>query len=158
VVSAGQSGALTREVRNDVGINAVSQGGAYAEGRGYGLVLFAGVLLLVSGFWNLIYGIAGIAQSHVFVANAHYVFGNLRTWGWITLIFAILLLIAGGGIMVGNQAARWFGVVVLGLNLIEQMFSIPAYPFWSLTIIALDVVALYGLCAYGSRENVEAAV
>jgi hypothetical protein len=87
-----------------------------------------------------------------------YVFGNLRTWGWITLIFAILLLIAGGGIMVGNQAARWFGVAVLGLNLIEQMFSIPAYPFWSLTIIALDVVALYGLCAYGSRENVEAAV
>jgi hypothetical protein len=133
-------------------------GRAYAEGRGYGLVLFAGVLLLVSGFWNLIYGIAGIAQSHVFVANAHYVFGNLRAWGWITLIFGILLLIAGGGVMVGNQMARWFAVVVLGLNVIEQMFSIPAYPFWSLTIIALDIVALYGLCAYGSRENVEAAV
>jgi hypothetical protein len=135
-----------------------ARGGAHAEGRGYGLVLFAGVLLLVSGFWNLIYGIAAIAQSHVFVANAHYVFGNLRAWGWVTLIFAILLLIAGGGIMVGNQAARWFGVVVLGLNLIEQMFSIPSYPFWSLTIIALDVVALYGLCAYGSRDNVEAVV
>jgi hypothetical protein len=135
-----------------------ARGRASGESRGYGLILFAGVLLLVVGFWNLIYGIAAIANSHVFVANAHYVFGNLRTWGWITLIFAILLLIAGGGIMVGNQAARWFGVVVLGLNLIEQMFSIPAYPFWSLTIIALDVVALYGLCAYGSRENVEAAV
>ena len=135
-----------------------ARGRSYAEGRGYGLVLFAGVLLLVSGFWNLIYGIAAIAQSHVFVANAHYVFGNLRAWGWVTLIFAILLLIAGGGIMVGNQVARWFGVVVLGLNLIEQMFSIPSYPFWSLTIIALDIVALYGLCAYGSRENVEAAV
>jgi len=135
-----------------------SRGRSYAEGRGYGLVLFAGVLLLVSGFWNLIYGIAAIANSHVFVANAHYVFGNLRAWGWVTLIFAILLLIAGGGIMVGNQAARWFGVAVLGLNLIEQMFSIPSYPFWSLTIIALDVVALYGLCAYGSRENVEAVV
>ena len=135
-----------------------ARGRSYAEGRGYGLVLFAGVLLLVSGFWNLIYGIAAIAQSHVFVANAHYVFGNLRAWGWVTLIFAILMLIAGGGIMVGNQLARWFGVVVLGLNLIEQMFSIPSYPFWSLTIIALDVVALYGLCAYGSRENVEAAV
>ena len=135
-----------------------ARGRSYAEGRGYGLVLFAGVLLLVSGFWNLIYGIAAIANSHVFVANAHYVFGNLRTWGWITLIFGILLLIAGGGVMVGNQMARWFAIVVLGLNLIEQMFSIPAYPFWSLTIIALDVVALYGLCAYGSRENVEAAV
>jgi hypothetical protein len=135
-----------------------ARGRSYAEGRGYGLVLFAGVLLLVSGFWNLIYGIAAIAQSHVFVANAHYVFGNLRAWGWVTLIFAILLLVAGAGIMVGNQLARWFGVVVLALNLIEQMFSIPSYPFWSLTIIALDVVALYGLCAYGSRANVEAAV
>ena len=32
----------------------------------------------------------------------------------------------------------------------------PAYPFWSLMIIAVDVVALYGLCAYGSRENLAA--
>ena len=135
-----------------------ARGRTYAEGRGYGLVLFAGVLLLVAGFWNMIYGIAAIANSHVFVANAHYVFGNQRTWGWITLIFAILLLIAGGGVMAGNQLARWFAVAVLGLNAIEQMFTIPAYPFWSLTIIAMDVVALYGLCAYGSRENVEAAV
>jgi hypothetical protein len=118
----------------------------------------AGVLLLVAGFWNLIYGIAAIANSHVFVANAHYVFGNQRTWGWITLIFAVLLLIAGGGVMAGNQLARWFAVAVVGLNAIDQMFFIPAYPFWSLTIIAMDVVALYGLCAYGSRENVEAAV
>jgi hypothetical protein len=114
------------------------------------------VLLLVVGFWNMIYGIAAIANSHVFVANAHYVFGNLRAWGWITLIFAILQLLAGVGIMAGNQMARWFGVVVVGLNAIDQMFFIPAYPFWSLTIIAMDVVALYGLCAYGSRANVEA--
>ena len=33
---------------------------------------------------------------------------------------------------------------------------IPAYPFWSLTIIAMDVVALYGLCAYGRRANLAA--
>src|SRR6266576_754484 len=105
------------------------RGRTYAEGRGYGLVLFAGVLLLVAGFWNMIYGIAGIANSHVFVANAHYVFGNLRAGGWV---------------MAGNQLARWFAVAVLGLNAIEQMFTIPAYPFWSLTIIAMDLLALYG--------------
>ena len=125
----------------------------YAEGRGYGLVLFAGVLLLVVGFWNLIYGIAAIAQSHVFVANAHYVFGDLRTWGWITLIIAALQILAGIGVMTGNQVARWAGIILVGLNAINQMFFIPAYPFWSLMIIAVDVVALYGLCAYGSREN-----
>jgi hypothetical protein len=128
-------------------------GGRHAEGRGYGLIFFAGILLFVVGFFNMIYGIAAIANSHVFVANAHYVFANLRTWGWITLIIAIAQLAAGGGVLVGNQLARWFAVIVVGLSAIDMMFFIPAYPFWALSIIAMDVVALYGLCAYGSREN-----
>jgi hypothetical protein len=134
-----------------------STGGHRAEGQGYGLVLFASVLLVVVGCFNLIYGIAAIANSHVFVANAHYVFGNLRAWGWITLIIGVLQLLAAAGVLTGNQWARWFGVLVLGLNAIDMMFFIPAYPFWALTIIAVDVVALYGLCAYGSRANLEAA-
>ena len=129
----------------------------YEEGRGYGLIIFASVLLFMLGFFNMIYGIAAIAQSHVFIANAHYVFGDQRTWGWITLILAVLMLVAGGGVLLGNQLARWFGVVVIALNAIDQMFFIQAYPFWSLTIIAVDVVALYALCRYGSRENVETA-
>jgi hypothetical protein len=56
-----------------------------------------------------------------------------------------------------RKMARWFAVAVLGLNAIDQMLFIPAYPLWSLMIIAVDVVALYGLCAYGSRANLEAA-
>jgi hypothetical protein len=130
--------------------------GHRAEGRGYGLVFFASVLLVIVGCFNLIYGIAAVANSHMFTANAHYVFGSLRTWGWITLIIGVLQLLAAAGVLAGNQAARWFGMVVLGLSAIDQMFFIPAYPFWSLMIIAVDVVALYGLCAYGSRVNLEA--
>ena len=130
--------------------------GRHAGGRGYGLILFASVLLLVIGFFNMIYGIAAIANSHVFVANAHYVFSDLRTWGWITLIISVLQLIAAGGVLAGNQLARWFAVVVVGLSAIDMMFFVPAYPFWALAIIAMDVVALYGLCAYGSRENLAA--
>jgi hypothetical protein len=131
--------------------------GRHAERRGYGLVVFAAILLAVIGCFNLIYGIAAVANSHVFTANAHYVFGNLRTWGWITLIIGAVLLLAAAGVTAGNQAARWLGVAVLGLNAIDQMFFLPAYPFWSLIIIAMVVVALWGLCAYGSRQNIEAA-
>jgi hypothetical protein len=132
-------------------------GGHRADGGGYGLVLFASVLLVMVGCFNLIYGIAAVANAHVFTANAHYVFGSLNSWGWITLIIGVLQLLAAAGVVAGNQWARWFGVAVLGLSAIEQMFFIPAYPFWSLMIIAVDVVALYGLCAYGSRANLEAA-
>src|ERR1700751_3222224 len=107
----------------------------YAESRGLGLVFFAAMMLLVVGIFNLIDGIAAIANSHLFVANAPYVIGDLRAWGWGALILGILLLLAGVGVMAGTQIARWFGVAVIGLNLIAQLFFIPAYPFWALTII-----------------------
>ena len=134
-----------------------SRGAGRAEDQGLGMVFFAGIMLLVAGFFNLIDGIAAIANSHVFIANATYVLGDLKTWGWVALILGIIQILAGGGVMVGNQAARWAGVGALALNAIAQLFFIPAYPFWSLLIIAVDVVALYGLCAYGSRANVTGA-
>jgi hypothetical protein len=71
-------------------------------------------------------------------------------------IFGAVQLIAAAGVWAGNQLARWFAVAVVGLNAIGQMFFIPAYPFWSLLIIVADIVALWGLCAYGSRENLGA--
>ena len=131
----------------------VGEARGHTEGHGYGLVLFASILLIVVACFNVIQGIAAIANSHVFTANAHYVFANLRAWGWITLILGVLQLLAAGGILAGNQLARWFAVALVGLNAIGQMFFIPAYPFWSLTIIAVDVVVLWGLCVYGSRQN-----
>jgi len=131
--------------------------GRHAEGRGLGMVVFAGVLLAVIGFFNLLDGIAAIANSHIFIGNAHYVVGDLRAWGWVMTIFGAVQLLAALGVWTGNQLARWFAVAVVGLNAIAQMFFIPAYPLWSLMIIAADIVALWGLCAYGSRENLGAA-
>jgi len=59
-------------------------------------------------------------------------------------------------VLAGNQLARWFAVAVVGLSAIDQMFFIPAYPFWSLMIIAVDAAALYGLRACSSRANLAA--
>jgi hypothetical protein len=125
----------------------------YRRPRGSGLVVFAAVVLSVVGFFNLLDGIAAISRSHVFVANAHYVTGNLRAWGWVVLILGVLQLLAAGGIITGNPLARWFGVVVVGLNAIGQMFFLTSYPLWSIVIIAIDVAALYALCVYDSRDN-----
>jgi len=131
--------------------------GRRAQGRGLGLVIFSAVLLAVIGFFNLLDGIVAIAQSSFFIAGAHYVVGDLRAWGWVMTIFGAVQILAAIGVWAGSQLARWFAVAVVGLNAIAQMFFIPAYPFWSLMIIAVDVVALWGLCAYGSRENLGVA-
>lgn len=132
-------------------------GDGYAERRGFGMIIFAGVLLAMIGFFNLLDGISAIASAHIFIGNAHYVVGDLRAWGWVAAILGGLQLLAAVGVMVGNQLARWFGVAVVGLNAVGQMFFIPAYPFWSLMIIGADIVALWALCVYGARENLDAA-
>lgn len=121
------------------------------EERGQGWVAFAGVLLMILGTLNVIDGIAAIGQAHFYVANAHYVFGDLRTWGWIALCIGVLLLLVGLGVFAKNQFARWAGVVALSLNAIAQLLMMPAYPLWSLSIFAIDILAIYGLIAYGKR-------
>jgi hypothetical protein len=122
-------------------------------GEGFWMIVFASALLAIAGFFNLIDGIAAVAKSSVYVANARFVMGDLRAWGWVVLILGVLQLLAALGVIVGNQVARWFAIAVIAVNLIAQMFFLPGYPFWSLMIIAVDVVALWGLCAYGTREN-----
>jgi hypothetical protein len=134
----------------------IRQSSGARHGEGLGMVIFAAVLLGMVGVFNLIDGIAAIARSHIFIANAHYVIGDLRVWGWVALILGAVQILASIGVLAGNQVARWFAVAAIGLNAIGQLFFIPAYPFWSLLIITVDVVALWGLCAYGSRENVAA--
>jgi molecular chaperone DnaJ len=126
-------------------------GGRHAEGRG--LLIFASVLLLVTGVVNLVGGIVAISGSQIFIASAHSVYGGLRAWGWVMAIFGAVQLLVAAGVWAGSQLARWLAVAAVGLNAIGQMFFIPANPLWSVLIIAMEVVVLWGLCAYGSREN-----
>jgi hypothetical protein len=121
------------------------------EERGSGWVMFAGVLLLILGTLNFIEGLAAIGNAHFFVANTHYIVGSLNTWGWVVLCIGGIQWLVGIGVFVKNQFARWTGVLILGLNAIAQLLMIPAYPFWSLSVFALDILAIYGLIAHGNR-------
>jgi hypothetical protein len=119
--------------------------------HGVGWVLFAGCLLLMLGTLNFIEGIAAVSNSRFFVNNTHYIAGSLNTWGWVVLCIGVGQWLVGLGVFFKNQFARWVGVMVLGLNAIVQLLMIPAYPFWSLSIFTLDIVAVFGLVAYGAR-------
>jgi hypothetical protein len=125
--------------------------GGYEEGHGHGWVLFAGVLLLTLGAFNIIDGITAISRSHFYVGNAHYVFGDLRSWGWVALIIGAVQVLVGLGVFARNQLARWTGIVALSLNAIAALLWMPSYPFWSLAIFAIDILAIYGLVAYGQH-------
>ena len=119
--------------------------------RGSGWVAFAGTLLLIAGVLNVIQGIAAIGSAHFYTSGAHYIFGSLKTYGWVVLILGVLEALAGIGVFAANQFARWGGVVILSLNAIAQLLMMPSYPLWSLTLFAVSILALYGLIAHGKE-------
>ena len=120
--------------------------------RGHGWVVFAALMLFLAGAFNVIDGLVALADSKFYVAGAMFVWSDLRTWGWIVLALGVVELVAGSAILRGRGWGRWFGIGVAGLNALGQMVFIPAYPWWSLLIIALDILVIYGLAAYGAQE------
>jgi hypothetical protein len=123
------------------------------EERGAGWIAFAGILLSIVGILNVIYGIAAIGDSSFFVHNTKYILSNLNTWGWVTLIIGVIQVIAAFSIWSGGDFGRWIGIFVAGLSMIGALLSLPAYPFWSLAVFAIDVLIIYGLAAYGGQRT-----
>ena len=121
-----------------------------AEASGW--VTFAGALLAILGTLNIVYGIAAISDSRVYVGDVEYVFGTLNSWGWFLCIAGAIQLLTAFGVWSGNELARWVGVFIAGLNAIIQLFFIPALPFLALALFAIDILVIYGLIAYGGRQ------
>jgi hypothetical protein len=107
--------------------------------------VFAGLLLGLSGVLNVIWGIAAIGNSHFFTANAHFVFSNLKTWGWITLIVGVIELFASASLFQGGGFGRAIGIVAAALASIDALLSIPGSPFWSISVFALSIIILFEL-------------
>jgi hypothetical protein len=119
-----------------------------AGGSGYGWLVFAGIVLVIAGILNTIYGIAAIGDSKFFVHNTQYVLSGLTTWGWVALILGVMQVIAAFSLWQGGTYGRLFGIAAAGLSSIAALMSIPAYPFWSLAIFTLDLLIIYGLASY----------
>jgi hypothetical protein len=116
--------------------------------RGLGRAMFAAVLLSIGGVLNVIYGIAAIGNSKFFVHDTHYVFSNLKTWGWVTLIIGVLEFTAALSLFGGGSFGRWVGIFAGSLAAIGALLAIPAYPLWSLGIFALSLWIIHGLVIF----------
>jgi hypothetical protein len=125
-------------------------GGSY-EGEGW--VAFAGIMIAIVGVLNFIYGIAAISNSHFYVREATFIISGLNTWGWVLMITGIIQFCAAIAIFGHVEWGRWIGILTASVNAIIQLIFIPAYPFGSLALFALDILIIYGLVAYGGRQG-----
>ncbi|OIJ66575.1 DUF7144 family membrane protein [Streptomyces mangrovisoli] len=112
-----------------------------------GLTLFAAVMLMIAGVLDIFRGIMAIANDDVFVNTPNYVFKfDLTSWGWIHLVLGALAVIVSVGLFSVSTWARVAGVGIAALLVVANFLSIPYYPVWSLTLIALYGFIIWALC------------
>jgi hypothetical protein len=121
------------------------------ESSGYGWVIFAGVMVGIVGTLNFVYGIAAISNSKFYARDVTYVITGLNTWGWFLLVLGVLQLGASLGIMAQVKGVRWFGVLCAAGNMLIAMAFVSASPFLAVTLLAIDVLVIYGLIVHGRR-------
>jgi hypothetical protein len=115
-----------------------------------GWAMFAGIMLIIIGVFDMIQGIVALVNDEFFVIGVDYVFKfDITSWGWIHIIGGIVLVASGAGIFSGNVLARTVGVIVAGLSIIWNFAWLPYYPIWSIISIAVGVTVIWALTAHG---------
>jgi len=118
-----------------------------------GWIVFTAAMLLMLGIFNAVNGLAAIFADDIFVTGAGgAVIFNVTTWGWVHLVLGVLAAATGVALMQGATWARAVAVGFVMLNMLTQLLFLPAYPFWSLLIIVLDVVVLWALIVHGDEQ------
>lgn len=124
--------------------------------RTSGWVAFASIMLFMAGMFGIIDGLVALIHDEVFVVTEDtIVLLDLTAWGWVHLIVGSIVLVTGLAVLSGQVWARVIGVTVAILSATTQLVFITVFPLWSLAIIAIDVLVIYGLVVHG--EEVEAA-
>jgi len=115
-----------------------------------GWLAFAATMLVLVGILSVIAGLGALLRNEAyFTANGELLVFNLAAWGWIHIVIGVLLMVAAAGLYNGSTWARAVAVVAVGLNLISQFTWANSAPWWSLIVIAIDVVVIYAIVVHG---------
>ena len=124
------------------------------ENNGMGWKVFAGIMILIVGTMNVFDGLVGITNASYiqrYTGGQLPITDNVKTWSWVVLIIGAVMILAGFLIFVGNLFGRIVGILVASLNALVQLAYLNHNTFWSLTMIFIDVLVIYGLAAHGGR-------
>ena len=119
--------------------------------------VFASVILIIAGVIDALYGlVAIIGPNSVYFATVEgelFVL-NIAGWGWWHLIVGILLVLTGLALLTGATWARVIAIILAALSGISQLFLLPVQPWWSLVVLALDVLVIFALTEHGRELKV----
>jgi hypothetical protein len=113
-----------------------------------GWTVFAGMLLVVVGSLDALWGLAGILNDNVIVVGGHgAIIADITTWGWVHLILGSVMALTGMALFTGSSTARWLAVFFVTVNAISQVVWFPLAPLFGFLMVILDVTIIYQLTA-----------
>jgi hypothetical protein len=113
-----------------------------------GWIRFSGILILIIAMIDFFEGLTALIRgSYYHVTPDQIVVFDLTTWGWITLLWSLVLAVVGFALLAGANWARWTAIVLASLNFLLQLGFVGSstYPLWALTMMALNILVLYTL-------------
>jgi hypothetical protein len=124
----------------------------FQERQPTGWTVFAGMVLVIVGFLDALWGLAAILNDQVvFVGNGGQgvMVADVTTWGWVHLILGTIVALTGMALFTGNTTARWLAVFFVTVEAILQIVYFPLAPLWAFLMIILSVTIIYQLTARG---------
>src|SRR4029077_21210939 len=118
-------------------------------------IAFAGVMMVILGSLDALWGLAAILNNEVGVVGGHgALIFDLTTWGWVQMILGALVGLTGIGLLMGSGVSRVLPISLLSINAILQVVWFSAAPLWAFLMIILDVVIIYQLMVNWTEREV----
>jgi hypothetical protein len=120
------------------------------SGWAIGWTAFAGLLMIMMGFWWIISGSVALLDSTFYAVTQRWILQfDVSTWGWIHLILGIVILASGCGLFLGAVWARIVGVILAVLAGLLAFGWLPYYPVWAILFIAISVAVIWAPTVHG---------
>ncbi len=150
----------TTDVRDQQEARGAAPAAGYEAGYGYadtgtgaGLIM-GGSFAILAGLVTFLVGLSAVVRRNYYHVATNYAYNiHAYDWGWILLVLGVLLFAVGACALIGMGWARYVGVGLAVLSTVAGFLFLPYYPFWGIVVVALSVVAIWGLLSNGGSSR-----
>jgi len=120
-----------------------------------GWVTFAAIITGIVAVYNILSGIAAIAEDDQTERIAEVLYGvDITAWGWFWLILGIVQLVTSYLIYTRHPLGQMLGLIWAFIVASLSVFLIFVEPAWAAVVLALSVLIIYALVS-GTEDFVE---
>lgn len=128
----------------------------YQMNRGWaGWVVFAGVMTVLLGLYHGAAGVVALFRDDIYLTTPKgaAISTNFTAWGWTHIVIGLVLVAAGGTLLISGSL--WSRIIVVLAALVQILMEFVYFsvtPLWSGVAIVLGIFSVYAVVVHGHDE------